>query len=111
MWKALIKSALLLSIVIGFPLTLLAECVIAKNSAGQYTHICDAYKADSYELPKQVGDVLLGPQQSLSSPLRYDDDIYMENFTDDTVRENMDFGAVDNPGIAPSLGTASGDDF
>lgn len=111
MWKALIKSVLSILMIIGLSLPVGAECVVAKNSEGLYTHICDDYKSASYPVPSEVGNALIGPRETVSKPIPYADDSYMMDFANDTIGQNMDFGAEDDPGIGADFGSDSSHDF
>ena len=97
MSKALIKNILLIFVISGLPISAVAECVVTKDSEGQSIHICDNDKADSHEVSRGVADSHMELRERASEPYEEGDDAYMMDFADDTVRENMDSGADDNP--------------
>lgn len=95
-----VKRSIIMAVFVMLPpLSAGADCVITKDAGGKYTHICDDYKADSFEVPSKVGKAFMGPQQTVSAPYQYDRDAaYMSDFGDDTLWENLDYGAEDDPG-------------
>ena len=78
-----------------------AKCMVNKDGSGQYTHFCDDYRQNSFQVPASVGESLLDTD-SESDTRQYQfgaDDSYMSDFGNDSVSEDMDFGADDDPGL------------
>lgn len=81
------------------PSQAMADCIVAKDAAGKYTHMCDSYHHDSFQVPSAIGADMLDTQESDTRSFDFGrDDSYMYDFGNDTVPASIDFGADDNPG-------------
>jgi len=76
-----------------------AECFIHNDSSGNSTHLCDDYSKDPINIGKTIDSVVQQAESTAPYQIDYGRDSYMSDFGDDTITENEDFGATDNPSI------------